>query len=531
MAITLVALSFVLFCLFCPQHIFKQHFQKFQHFRAKLQNRWDYFFYCLKGDLHSRPRFIILLAAFCKLIKFPAYLAGIQIIGQVIGQAFSVPLTLFQVLSQHWLGIALVIPTALFDILQHLTNKNSANHTIIGIKQSAYGDVVPPDGWQSIVFLPKANDEIATTDWKEKPIIVNKAVNDWLLNGNDVALKYDRHYSQRIKDKLWDDEQWIGLYKPFLKSNYLLSLYSGKQFYNESKFGISQELYPDMESVKIHKTCYYDFYLTNTIPGRVLYERINTRHSIETNDIMPFDEQRQLLKLGDYTAANEVGVTTLFLTQGKIILWRQNLYTQSSENKIAPSGSGSMDWDDCVPYLPTDSSAGDSNGFRKAIVYGMQRELWEECNGSRKITEHDFMEKVETVIIGYFRWLQKAGTPEFIGVTRVRDGVDLDRDFHLRIESMQPESTEIEDEENLTVKSIGQFLDRFPLKAVASQRFQIGDCSVPYAAAALRLRELCDDYCRTCSKKVENCHEHCAVKLEDAVFYGRTVLRVSHPKA
>ncbi len=46
----------------------------------------------------------------------------------------------------------------------------------------------------------------------------------------------------------------------------------------------------------------------------------------------------------------------------------------------------------------------------------MKRELWEESGAFCK----NYKDIGETLILGYFRWLVKAGKPEFVGLTKVK---------------------------------------------------------------------------------------------------------------
>ena len=61
----------------------------------------------------------------------------------------------------------------------------------------------------------------------------------------------------------------------------------------------------------------------------------------------------------------------------------------------------------------------------------MQRELWEESGKEALSATPD---KIGTTrIIGFFRWLEKGGAPEFTGVTRM----------HCRIEDVSPDDAEV----------------------------------------------------------------------------------------
>jgi hypothetical protein len=106
--------------------------------------------------------------------------------------------------------------------------------------------------------------------------------------------------------------------------------------------------------------------------------------------------------------ANPVGVSTLaFDSRNDLILIQQSEFAQSSKNLWSPSGSGSPE--------PVDlQTAGTAEAGRPDLVdvirRGMNRELVEESHISVDAI-HD------SRVIGYFRWLNKGGKPEYTGVT------------------------------------------------------------------------------------------------------------------
>lgn len=82
---------------------------------------------------------------------------------------------------------------------------------------------------------------------------------------------------------------------------------------------------------------------------------------------------------------------------------------------MAPTGSGSCDWEDTVR-----ARSGEVD-LHATLARAMEREFMEESFGGAPVTL-----RCETRVLGYFRWIRRGGKPEFVGVTRADvDAVDL----------------------------------------------------------------------------------------------------------
>lgn len=302
----------------------------------------------------------------------------------------------------------------------YIKNYDNRYTTLVDIDDK-YANVNPPKAWDVLTINQNSS--------RGERVFFNKELNDWLRSKEEIGLKRDLAYERKLKAKITKREAWQNTYKLFLRHMYRYSLYNGKQFFNERKFGISAELVAHDACVRIHKTCYYDSYLTNNIPSKRLVYNKNTLKSVVDEDISLFDTEDG--RLNDYKVsltANEPGVTTLCIMEnGDIPLWVQNNMALSSCNQLVATGSGSADWKDCKNFLSK------PNGFREAIIYGMERELYEESNGERDVSRKEFMDATQTLITGYFRWLAKGGKAEFVGVSR------LAKDFIL-----SPEASEVQ---------------------------------------------------------------------------------------
>ncbi|MBR5951059.1 MAG: hypothetical protein IKZ87_06465 [Actinomycetaceae bacterium] len=381
----------------------------------------------------------------------------------------------------------------------------------------AYKNVEPPSG---LPGWKKKTIRILNGEGKvveESDIYTNDDIDQWLYDGAvGVRMERDRKYEKDLKKKIrarFDD-----IYKPFLRHNYKKSLFYGRQFTNEKKWGISQEFNCDTKTIRVHKTSYFDTYLTNIIPGSQLWSARYEKVMVQVNGegFMPYIEQggeRHLLQLGHQSTANELGVTTLcFLGEtGAIPLWRQTHQTQSSSGQLVATGSGSADWNDCDEFLKSDKS------FHKAIVRGMERELWEEAvKSSRAVKKKDFYERTQTKITGYFRWLSKGGKSEFVGVSQV----DIER----LLDKISAEESEVAQGKLIqspTVFSLKEALGQLVKQdSDKPDEYISHDCSISCAVAILALHAVCErTVCAGCAL-LDKCSGDVCKKQPTSVLFA-----------
>ncbi len=452
--------------------------QFFRPLQTPLDNITSYYRYCWGNQ---KPW--MLLAKLAAVVVALVMLVG-DITDFIDG---SVPVRLL-------IAASLLLP-AIFTFLQFAADYEK-RFTGVEAVPGAYDDVQPHDEsyWERIDLTVRGVPE---------PVFRSDQVDDMLWAGTPIPLERNTDYEQKLRRRIRDEKVWGEVYRPFLRHNYRAAMYQGKQFYNEQKYGLSSGIDPEAPKALVHKTCYFDTYLTNIIPGqRLTYNRDQSvAADASVPDFMPYRTEaggvRRLYRLGDRYTANELGVTTLLIMPSNhILLWRQNRLAQCSSDLLVASGSGSADWEDCESFI------GDADGLRKAVICGMERELWEESNGSRANDRKRFIENVETRITGYFRWLKKGGKSEFVGVSRLNnDGM---------VGSLSPEYSEVIPGEELpadTIAGLVAAIDRELYGSgtvYASQR-----CSVSCTMALYCLRRVCVGYCRTCPH-YDTASGHCA---------------------
>lgn len=458
----------------------------FQPLKTPLRNRLDYGAYLWRQN--------------------PGFHRILRLIGLAVAViSFALDVLDFFTENDFWLhalwiiGLVLPVISAFLDFVRCYEEQFTETEE----DSKAYEDVYPPDNsWERWDIL------IGT---RKEAIFRSEEVDDWFCGAEEIGMKRNREYEKSLRAYIQDKKRWEKIYAPFLRRNYIESKYKGKQFYNEEKFGISSELVPHMKTVQVHKTCYYDSYLTNTIPGSELRSSRDEEVIAKTvPELMPYREhpitkEKCLCEIGERQMANEPGVTTLCILPNNMIrLWHQNRMAQCSMGLLVASGSGSADWKDCKEYL------GESNGLRKAIIHGMERELWEESDGDRKYKLKEFRACVDTRITGYFRWLKKAGKSEFVGVSCLHSSVP--------ISVLSPETSEVNRGADIPARTIWELKDE--IDGIVTKRkegsYITENCNVSCTMAMLSLKRLCEKYCE------ENCvsceRENCPVRPYDALF-------------
>ncbi|MPM37051.1 hypothetical protein SDC9_83656 [bioreactor metagenome] len=245
------------------------------------------------------------------------------------------------------------------------------------------------------------------------------------LRFTPLTLVIDENKSRSIAEF---KETYCDTLLTFLKYRFKYSRKHGKTFTNEKKLCLASDIKPPssdkIAGVLCHKGTYYDTYLTNHIVGTRLQNMSTNEVIADFTHTFPIIRKRVIhkpeaitnsdtnntIELKDITNSdmnNEIGISTLGFSQDNfLVIWKQSDKSQSSSGLLVPTGSGSCDWKDIC-----------GNDFTKTITQAMERELWEESGRNKLASNHLTVGK--TLISGYFRWITRAGKPEFVGITKV----------------------------------------------------------------------------------------------------------------
>lgn len=188
---------------------------------------------------------------------------------------------------------------------------------------------------------------------------------------------------------------------------------------NEQKLCLGSELREDQPFVDCHRGGYFDSVCTN----EACMAELTLNHQ-EIKDSLPYDallgrvmypleldNEYVLQDLNRAAVNNHIGVSTLALTRDNfIVVWQQTKLNVMDPDKIISTGSGSCDYADLVPH-----------SLRRTLERGMERELVEEClkQTKRNLPSNAGPVISRTKVIGFFRWLQRGGKPEFVGISRL----------------------------------------------------------------------------------------------------------------
>ncbi|MDE1151647.1 MAG: hypothetical protein PW788_03840 [Micavibrio sp.] len=174
-------------------------------------------------------------------------------------------------------------------------------------------------------------------------------------------------------------------------------------------------------AVTLRKSYYFDALLTaEAFRSRIFRNNIKGEKEVYTDltTYFPVTEEKIDGHLGvrfkpDFykDVSGHIGITTLLVTENRrVVMLHQGSTKAIGSHTVGLGGSGSMSYSDL-------ELAGSANDLRASLAYGMARELCEET-GMEKWFEDV---RRNTMVIGFFRWIDRCGKPEFVGITRAED--------------------------------------------------------------------------------------------------------------
>ena len=230
-----------------------------------------------------------------------------------------------------------------------------------------------------------------------------KDICEALRTSNDFKYSIYSDASKKTDDYIRDHFSYLF---PFLCKHYRDSQNDKKLFTNDSKLCLSGDISKNDDYVHLCRGSYYNTYLTN----KIFLKKLVPNDSVDIMPIHGYSNRFMILPF-DYFS-NEIGVSTLAITlDGYLFFQEQGSQSDSSPDLIVPSGSGSADWQDYVK-----SKKNRITTFEGIISYSTMRELSEET-GYKK---HDPLQIVKkNKIIGFFRWMDYGGKPEFVSLSLI----------------------------------------------------------------------------------------------------------------
>lgn len=177
---------------------------------------------------------------------------------------------------------------------------------------------------------------------------------------------------------------------------------------DQTKVRLSKDLLPGGQTVRLQRTTYSAFMVTNRLGAYRLVEAGG-----HNNDLLHAEDALfrggRLPALMRSDCSNHLGVDILAVTtDGRIPLIRQSPQNQLSAGLLASSGSGSVDWGDLRP----------GDDLVTFLKRSMLREMREEL-GLSQLSVTDTPVRV----LGYARFSHLGGKPQFLGVAKL-DAID-----------------------------------------------------------------------------------------------------------
>jgi len=187
----------------------------------------------------------------------------------------------------------------------------------------------------------------------------------------------------------------------------------GTKLFNSKKVRLSSSIRMDENAaIYISETDYCSSLVTDQLsfqqvyhdedPKKWIYDGFSYFLDDTTSKLLPLEHTNKM--------SNQLGASTIaFSRDGTLLLVQQTRSNAQSVGLIAPSGSGSLDWED----------VGANRDLFSVVATGAARELVEECGLDVKETEADHSISSEVVarnflrIIGFSRMVHRGGKPEF----------------------------------------------------------------------------------------------------------------------
>lgn len=241
------------------------------------------------------------------------------------------------------------------------------------------------------------------------------------LQHEDSRLPYILHKGLSIDfRKSFSSPESRAKYAAFIDAIYNFRVKNHSQFlFNEQKIGLRSDVKKLSENpITLIKTDYFFSELTNGISCFLAPSNPDGSVISVPSILNKRGSENYLISLSNPGMSNHIGVSILAVTRDNyLVVWKQSNRAATSGNQLVPTGSGSVDYEDLV------NEQGD---LLEIVKDAMVRELFEESYQSKSVAA--YFEKpwsiVDTVkIIGYFRWLDRGGLPQFAGLARLSIGV------------------------------------------------------------------------------------------------------------
>jgi hypothetical protein len=269
--------------------------------------------------------------------------------------------------------------------------------------------------------------------------ITDRTVNRWLSDLDDLLVEIEPIEYRPPKEVEWAHDLAAAAARR-----------RGARDFNDVKVRLRTDLVPnDLPTlIGVQRTRFFYAQITNDLVSTEFVSREPGRKGIAAPAVALPDGRLPALRVSQ--CSNHVGVDTLAITRrGEIIVGTQTHANNQSPGLLAPSGSGSADWEDLA------WARRQGYGFLGFVRRAMERELTEECGVPSDRVRG-------TILLGFARFLHRGGKPQFFGFTHLDVTVDdLRRTRHERrfVEAHHVETLDLTTADS-TIASLRRFIER-----------------------------------------------------------------------
>lgn len=229
-----------------------------------------------------------------------------------------------------------------------------------------------------------------------RPFLTNHAINQAFVNGADAELDVKRsnfdmnNVHDAVREKLINAKRE-----------------SGALIFDGAKVRMCEDLQQinnSFQKLVLERTSYFSTVMTNDAINSEIV--LSGRHTPIYSGRETCFPHGQIPPLSKSDASNQIGASTLAITNdGFLVLMVNGKSSAIASGKMTSSGSGSSDWKDL------NSEFGLTAFIRKTAL----RELSEELG-------IELLSIATSGVIGYGRFIDRGGKPEFFGVARLSVG-------------------------------------------------------------------------------------------------------------
>ena len=373
---------------------------KYLNFYRNIKGRWDLMLFLCKWDTDYRKDLIITVLAFC-----------------LFGYSLATWNTVYDIIAMTVEGCIIAVQLGgEMSILpaDYRPSHGGVTYSVQASTHIAYDEL---SFLMSGVFPPVAEEKLGFANpiagkglCRESPLVSDR-VDDALMLCEGLPVREDTSEINYIRSRH--------------QLRYIAIRVANKLQHTTN--GIKLALHDTADAIVSHrpltvrKSFYFDALLTseafrsrifrNNIQGdKELYTDLTTYFPV-TEEVI--DGQASVRLTSDFYKyiSGHIGITTLLITENRrVAMLFQGSTKAVGSHTVSLGGSGSMNYDD----IDLAKSAGD---LRAGAGYAMARELCEETGMERHLEEV----RRNTMVTGFFRWIDRCGKPEFVGITRAED--------------------------------------------------------------------------------------------------------------